>query len=79
MQQTVASMVNAVGNVFLRAYEIKQDAIGDRYFEVLLGATANQQSRREDLLHDARNLLIDLEPICGINFGNYILNSLRPR
>lgn len=63
MQQTVAAMVESVGNVFMKAYEINPPAGDIKYFEVLLGATANELSRREDLLNDARNMLIDLESI----------------
>jgi hypothetical protein len=64
MQQTVAAMVESVGNVFLKAYEINQPS-EKVYFEVLTGATANQISRREDLLNAARNLLIECEAMIG--------------
>ena len=64
MQQTVAAMVESVGNVFMKAYEISQPS-EKVYFEVLTGATANQISRREDLLNAARNLLIECEAMIG--------------
>lgn len=76
LQQTTTSMVKALGNVFLKIYEIKLAAGDAAYFEVLLGATANQLSRREDLLNDARNMLIDVESSCEIDVAERVANLI---
>ena len=59
MQRKIRDAAKSIGNEMLSVHGLQQPA-GAVRFEVLTGATANEMGRREDLLNDVRNLLIDL-------------------
>ena len=64
MQEQIKTAVTDLVYEIVKEFEITKPKDGT-FFEVMVGATANQISRREDLLNAARNLLIECEAMIG--------------
>ena len=71
-QEIIGALVTCTARIVMKEYALKASFINDAIGEILTGATMNQIDRRESLLNEARNLLIDVEPICRSNLTERI-------
>jgi len=71
-QKKIAAAASRLTHALMKCHGMNAEVDGETYrYEILTGSTANRLEAQEDLLNDARNLLMDLESMpLGVGLDN---------